>query len=66
MSETSTICLTVKDPDEFWHLIDELELDYEAKKEYFEHGEYATIELTFDKNLKVVKGQILGKSKLSY
>lgn len=66
MYDTFIITLTVKDPDEFGALIYGLDLDEATRKEYFEFGEYATIELEIDKTMKVVSGKIIGKTAMKY
>lgn len=52
LSLFSTVRVKVKDPDAWGRVIDELNLKG-AKKRKFEHGEYATLELIVDSNLRI-------------
>jgi hypothetical protein len=58
--KTATIQLgSIKDPDGWGNLIHELGLSEEKRRQYFQWGEYADLELEIDENLQVVSGRIL-------
>jgi len=57
---TATIFLfSIKDPDGWGDLIQELRLSREVTSAHFEFGEYANLELEIDKDLNVVGGRVL-------
>ncbi len=56
--------VTVNEPDEIGSLCDALKLDKATYNEYFEFGEYATIELEVDEALKVVGGRFVPNCEL--
>lgn len=57
--KTSTVVFYIKDPDQWGQLIGELDLDTRMIDKFFEFAEYATVQLTFDESLNVVKGCLL-------
>lgn len=59
MELTSTVRFNIKDPDEICRLITELGLGTDEYRKYFECAEYATLELTFNQDLKVVGGRVV-------
>jgi hypothetical protein len=57
--KTATIQLYCKEPDEFGNLIEDLGLSETKADAHFEFGEYATLELTIDSDLRVVGGRVV-------
>lgn len=49
----------IKEPDEWGRVIDELDLTYEFQRMHFEFGEYATIEVEFDEELRITGGRVV-------
>jgi len=58
--KTATIVLdSVKDPDGWYQLSEELGLSDETRDKFFEFSEYATIELVIDEDMNVVGGCVV-------
>lgn len=49
----------IKDPDAFQNLCHELKIPKAKSNKHFEFGEYATLEVTFDRKLNIVSGRVL-------
>lgn len=58
--KTAKIILTnIKDPDGWQELAEALGLSANARKKFFEFGEYASIEIVVDADCNIVGGRIL-------
>lgn len=58
-SPTFTAQFYIKDPDVFWELCDKLKISETKRKRHFEFGEYATLEIVFDKSLNIIGGRVV-------
>jgi hypothetical protein len=56
---TRIVICDVKDPDGWGRVIQALKLSKDTSNAFFEFGEYASLELTIDENLRIVEGRIL-------
>lgn len=61
---THKMTVTVKEPEEIEALCDHFNLDKATYNEYFEFGEYVTIEFQVDEALRVVGGRFVTLSEL--
>ena len=61
---SARVTLTVKDSSEFGNLADALGLSETDRNEFFEFGEYATLELEIDSALKIVGGRVVPVAEL--
>lgn len=50
---------SIKDPDGWGALIDEIGLTEAKARKFFEWSEYASLELEFDQDLNVVSGRVI-------
>ncbi len=63
MRKTATLILSsIKEPDAFNKLIDDLGLTEAKRKRYFEFCEYADLELEVDEDLNVVSGRFVERT----
>lgn len=56
---TFTAYFHIKDPDVFQELCYTLKITEKKQGKYFEFGEYATLEIVFDKSLNIIGGRVL-------
>jgi hypothetical protein len=63
MKTTYIVLISIKDSDGWHELATALDLSEEQRREYFEFGEYASLELKIDENLNVVGGKFLRVNK---
>ena len=62
--KTATIRIDdIKEPDAWPQLCDDLELSEATRERYFEHGEYARLELTFDASVSVISGRLVPRGE---
>lgn len=59
MAKTARIIIEHKDPDGWNALAADLGLTAEQRDMFFEHGEYATLEIEIDDSLNIVGGRVL-------
>lgn len=59
MKKTHAMRFKVKDPDGFGELCYSLGISEEDAARYLEYGEYGTIEVVFDEDLRIVSGRLV-------
>lgn len=59
MRKATIVLREIKDSDGWGELAHALGLSRKMKDEHFEYGEFASLELTFDENLRVVEGRVI-------
>ena len=55
-TKTFTLYFDVKDPDQFWDMVEELNIPKSVSNKYLQFGEYASFELVVDAEFNIISG----------